>query len=141
MHANAMGAALAAEAAGKQGKFWELHDKLYENIRALSPAEIEGYAKELKLDVARLEKDRDSSAVKDIIDAHGKQASELGVRATPSFFINGRYLAGAQPLEVFKSLVDTEIAKADEVIARGVSRAGVYDELMSTAKPGVGKAP
>lgn len=138
MHANAMGAALAAEAAGKQGKFWELHDKLYENGKALSPADIEGYAKDLGLDMARFKKDRDGAATKALVDADVKQAAVVGARGTPSFFINGRFLSGAQPLESFKTLVDTEIAKADELIARGVPRAGVYDELMSTAKPGAG---
>ncbi|HWB79277.1 MAG TPA: DsbA family protein [Nannocystaceae bacterium] len=139
MHPNAMGAALAAEAAGKQGKFWELHDKLYENRSVLGEADVERYAKELGLDMARFKKDRDSAAVKALVDADVKQAADVGARGTPSFFINGRFLSGAQPLESFKTLVDTEIAKADELIARGVSRAGVYDELMSTAKAGVGK--
>ena len=139
MHANAMGAALAAEAAAKQGKFWELHDKLYENGKALSPGEIEVYAKDLGLDMARFKKDRDSAAVKAVVDADVKQAADVGARGTPAFFINGRFLSGAQPLEAFKTLVDTEIAKADELIARGVPRNGVYDELMSTAKPGVDK--
>ncbi len=139
MHVNAMGAALAAEAAGKQGKFWELHDKLYENGRALSEAEIEGYAKDLGLDMKRFRTDRDAAATKSIVDAHAKQADSLGARGTPSFFINGKYLSGAQPLVTFKAIVDAEIVEADLLIARGVAKRAVYDELMSTAKPGVGR--
>jgi protein-disulfide isomerase len=139
MHANAMAAARAAEAAGKQGKFWEMHDKLYEQAKALAQADLEGYAKDLGLDVARFRRDMDDAGVQSRIDAHVKQSSELGARGTPAFFINGRYLSGAQPLEAFKVIVDGELAKADVLIAGGVARARVYDELMATAKPGVGK--
>jgi protein-disulfide isomerase len=140
-HPNAEHSARAAEAAGKQGKFWEMHDKLYADTKALGISDIEGYAKDLGLDVARFKKDMDSSEVADRIEANKKQARELGAAGTPSFFINGRFLSGAQPKESFKVLIDAELANADGLIAGGTPRASVYDELMKTALvgPGFGK--
>ncbi|MBC8074235.1 MAG: thioredoxin domain-containing protein, partial [Deltaproteobacteria bacterium] len=137
-HPNAMIAARAAEAAGKQGKFWEMHDKLYANPKALAQRDLEGYAKELKLDVSAFRRDMDAKDVQDRIGAHVAQAKQLGASGTPSFFVNGRVLVGAQPLESFKALVDEELAAADAIIAGGVARSAVYDQLMATAKPGVG---
>jgi protein-disulfide isomerase len=137
-HANAMIAARAAEAAGKQGKFWEMHDELYANSKALAQSDLEGYAKKLKLDVAAFRRDMDAKDVQDRIDAHIAQARLLGATGTPSFFVNGRSVVGAQPLASFKAIVDEEIAAADAVIAGGVARSAVYDQLMATAKPGVG---
>jgi protein-disulfide isomerase len=137
-HGNAMIAARAAEAAGKQGKFWEMHDKLYANATALAQRDLEGYAKELKLDVSAFRRDMDAKDVQDRIDAHIAQAKLLGASGTPSFFVNGRVVVGAQPLASFKAIVDEEIVAADAVIAGGVARSAVYDQLMATAKPGVG---
>lgn len=138
MHPRALTAAKAAEAAGKQGKFWEMYGKLFENIKALSDADVEGYAKELKLDIKQWKVDMASTSVKDRIDADKKQAKELGATGTPAFFINGKHLSGAQPIEKFKSAIDAEIVEADKLIAAGTSRAGLYAELMAKATPGVG---
>jgi len=138
MHPQADFAARAAEAAGKQGKFWEMYGKLFENIKALSDAEIEGYAKDLKLDVEQWKVDMASTSTKDRIDADKKQARELGATGTPAFFINGKHLSGAQPLEKFKLAIDAEIVEADKLIAGGTSRTRLYDELMGKAVPGVG---
>ena len=137
-HAQAAPAARAAEAAGKQGKFWEMHDKLYENNKALGDADLEGYAKALGLDLKQFRRDADSKATDERIAADIKQAKELGARGTPSFFVNGKILTGAQPLEKFKEVIDAEIAEADRRIASGVSRASLYADLMATATPGIG---
>jgi hypothetical protein len=115
----------ACEAAGKQGKFWEMYAKLFENTKALSDADVEGYAKELKLDVKQWKVDLASTAIKDRIEADKKQARELGANGTPAFFINGKFLSGAQPLESFKAAIDAEIVEADKLIARGVSKKGL----------------
>lgn len=134
MHAQAELAARAAEAAGKQDKFFEMHDRLYENPKEINDANLEKWAKELKLDVSRFRKDLDSRDVQDRIDAHKAQAATLGARGTPAFFVNGRYLSGAQPFDRFKALIDEEIAEADRTIAAGTAKSGVYDALMATAK-------
>jgi protein-disulfide isomerase len=138
MHPQADFAARACEAAGKQGKFWEMYAKLFENTKALSDADVEGYAKDLKLDVKQWKADMASTSIKDRIEADKKQAKELGATGTPAFFINGKFLSGAQPFESFRTAIDAEIVEADKLLARGVSKKGLYDELMATAKAGVG---
>ena len=140
-HTSADGAARAAEAAGKQGKFWEMHDKLYENIKALGQSDLEGYAKELGLDVPQFRRDMDDATIRARIDADIRQAKELGATGTPSFFINGKYLAGAQPAASFRTIIDAEIVEADRLVAAGTARSGIYDALMATAKPGAGVVP
>ena len=133
-HGQAELAARAAEAAGAQGKFFEMHDRLYENGKTISEENIEAWAKELKLDIGRFRKDMDSKGVQDRIDAHKLQAATLGARGTPAFFVNGRYLSGAQPFDKFKQLIDEERAEADRRIAAGTARSSLYDELMTSAK-------
>ena len=134
MHKEAELAARAAEAAGAQGKFFEMHDLLYENGRAITQEAIEGWAKDLELDLSRFRRDLDSTGVQDRIDAHKLQAATLGARGTPAFFVNGRYLSGAQPFDSFQKLIDEERAEADRRIAAGTARTGLYDELMAIAK-------
>ena len=111
IHPDAQPAAVAAEAAHRQGKFWEMYDKLFANQRDLQPATFKRYAGELGLDVAKFEKDMADPSVKARIDADSKQADDLGVAGTPAFFINGRYLSGAQPYESFQKLVDEQLGK------------------------------
>jgi protein-disulfide isomerase len=112
IHPDAPAAHAAAEAAGRQGKFWEMYDKIFANQRELTPEKFQQYAAELNLDAAQFEKDRNDPAVKAKIDADVKEAEKLGVAGTPAFFINGRYLSGAQPYENFKKLVDEVLAKS-----------------------------
>ena len=111
MHAQARPAHAAAEAAGMQGKFWEMHDKIFADQRNLSPATFEKYATQIGLDVEQYKKDLTSAKLKKRIDGDKSAASALGVTGTPAFFINGRYLSGNQPLASFKRLIDEELAK------------------------------
>jgi protein-disulfide isomerase len=108
-HAKAPEAHAAAEAAHQQGKFWEMHDKIFENQAELSREKYEAYALELGLDVDRFKKDMASLDVKQRIDGDKAEVQKLGVMGTPAFFINGRYLSGAQPFENFKALIDAEL--------------------------------
>jgi protein-disulfide isomerase len=124
-----MGAAIALQAAHRQGKAWQLHDKMFENQQALDPAQIEGYAKEVGLDIARFKKDMDDPKVKQEVLEDQKLANSLGASGTPTFFINGRQLVGAQPFEQFKTVIDEEIQKADELIKKGVPLSKVYEKL------------
>ncbi len=134
MHTQAELAARASEAAGAQGKFWEMHDKLYVLGRAIDEASIDAAARELKLDVKQLHADMGSTKVAERIADHKGQAMALGARGTPAFFINGKYLSGAQPLGSFKSVIDVEMAEADRLIAAGTPAGGVYNRLMDGAK-------
>jgi protein-disulfide isomerase len=111
MHPKAPAAAAAAEAAHRQGKFWEMHDMIFADQRAMSPEKYLEYAKKLGLDVDRFKKDMDSAEVRQRIQADAAEAARLGVTGTPAFFINGRFVSGAQPYETFKSMIDQELGR------------------------------
>ncbi len=112
-HANAKNAAFAAEAAGKQGKFWEMHDMIFENQNTWSESKtagdiFAGYAKTLGLNMEQFEKDRDSQPVKEKVESDLSGGVKAGVNATPFFFLNGKRI---QPTsyENFKSLLNQAI--------------------------------
>jgi protein-disulfide isomerase len=109
IHAAAPGAAAAAVAAQRQGKFWQMHDLLFENQRNLNRETYLKLAGELGLDTDRFEKDLDDPAVKDRVAQDLAQANALQVGGTPGFFINGRFLSGAQPFAAFKAVIDEEL--------------------------------
>jgi protein-disulfide isomerase len=133
-HKQARPAAIAAEAAGEQGKFWEMHDKLFENQRDLTEANFIAWAGQLGLDVKRFERDLASASLGDRVDRHQRQANDLGARGTPAFFVNGRFLSGAQPLESFRALIDEEKKKAEANVAAGTPRRSVYGETIAGGK-------
>lgn len=111
IHDKAPRAHAASEAAHRQGAFWEMHDKIFANPRELNDEAYVRYATELGLDVDRFKQDLDSKDVKDRIDRDTGQAAKVGVTGTPSFFINGRFLSGAQPFGAFKRLIDEELER------------------------------
>ena len=111
MHAKAPAAHAAAEAAHRQGKFWEMHDRIFAEQASLTEEQYVKYAGEIGLDVERFKTDLSSAQVKARVDADAREASTLGVTGTPAFFVNGRFLSGAQPFAAFKQLIDQEIAK------------------------------
>jgi protein-disulfide isomerase len=94
-HEHALMAAQAAEAAGLQGRFWEMHDKLYENQKTWSEARditplFVGYAKDLGLDTDRFMKDLNGEQVAQRVFQDGKRSHALNVQSTPTFFVNGK---------------------------------------------------
>ena len=111
IHPKAPAAHAAAEAAHQQGRFWEMHDKIFANQRTMSQAAYEQYAQQIGLDVDRFKKDSSSATVKRRVDGDAAEAARLGVTGTPAFFINGRYLSGAQPFESFKRIIDQELER------------------------------
>jgi protein-disulfide isomerase len=106
IHPEARAAHSAAEAAHRQGKFWAMHDRIFQNQQDLRVETLEGYAKQIGLDMDRYRKDVVSDDVKKRIDGDLEQAGKLGVSGTPAFFINGRNLSGAQPFPNFKRMID-----------------------------------
>ncbi len=122
-----MGAAIAFQAAHRQGKAWQLHDKMFENQKALDPPSIEKYAREIfGLDITRFLKDIDDPSVKLEVLADQKVGNDAGASGTPTLFINGREAVGAQPFEKLQPIIDDEIKKADALIATGTKLADVY---------------
>jgi protein-disulfide isomerase len=110
-HQNAPKAAEAAHCAGEQGKYWEMHAKLFANQRALEVPSLKGYAKDLKLDQAKFDKCLDSGATAATVEESKKAGNELGVSGTPAFFVNGVLISGAQPFDAFKEIIDVELAQ------------------------------
>lgn len=133
LHPKARDASKAAVAAAKQGKFWEYHEKLF--LRRLdSIQQFEELAGELGLDVAKFRADYDSEAVGQQLAADQKLADQYGVNGTPAFFINGRYLSGAQTFMSFDEVVRERLAEAQQLVANGTAPSEVYATLMSKAK-------
>lgn len=112
MHEHARLAAKASVAAERQGRFWEYHDILLQHRDALTRADLEKYAATAKLDVARFARDLDDPAVEARVAADEREADRLGVKGTPTTFVNGQKITGAQPLNVFQSAVDKLQVKA-----------------------------
>ncbi len=110
-HKQAMPAAKAAVAAGNQGKFWEMHDKIFENYRGLNADFYAKAAGEIDgLDVEKFKADMDSPKTQALIVEEMKEAGTVGVRGTPTFFINGKKPTG-RSFEQWKSIIAAEIKK------------------------------
>lgn len=90
VHPHALHAALAAEAAGAQGKFWPMHDLLFENQQHLKPQQLRGYAERLELDMARFDSEMQQELYLQRIREETEDGKRSGVRATPTFFVNGK---------------------------------------------------
>lgn len=105
-HQQALPAAKAALAANNQGKFWEMHDKLFDNQQKLNPAYYEEVAKELKLDLEKFKKDMASPEVAKQIDEDKEIAAKNEIQGTPGFFVNGVAVKGAYPFDHFKMIID-----------------------------------
>lgn len=120
IHQNAQAASRAAEAAAKQGKFWEMHDLLFEQQSSWSQSTaaysiFEGYAKQLSLDTTKFKQDYQSSEVNDIINADYNEGVRLKVDSTPAFFLQGKRLDNPpQDLAGFSKLIDQAIKDASK---------------------------
>ncbi len=133
IHRKARAAAKAALAAHRQGKFWEMHDVLFER-HAGELDEFEVEAEKLGLDVAKFAEDFADPSLEAQIAEDEALATKFGSRGTPAFFINGRFISGAQPYSAFDALVNEEIEKAKARIEAGVDRAEYYATLMAEAE-------
>ncbi len=134
IHPRARPAAIAAEAAHRQGKFWEMHDKLFANAKALTDENFVTWAGELGLDVERFKRDLADPALGARITAQQKQGATLGAQGTPSFFINGRYVRGLPNTKALHQLIDAEMKEADALLAKGVAPAKIYDAVIAEGK-------
>jgi protein-disulfide isomerase len=110
-HPNAGLAALAAAAAGEQGKFWEFHDKIFSNQDKMTRAQYVEYAKQLGLNVPRFEASINAAKGKPTIDADAAEGKSVGVTGTPAFFVNGHFLSGARPFNDFAQVINGELSR------------------------------
>ena len=147
---NAMAGALASCAAARQNKFEPMETKLWEAFaqRTLDLTEVDqgngpqkcyemaegcpivvGFAKGIGLDVNRFKADMKGACVK-VVNDDIRELQTFALGATPSFFVNGRYLSGAQPTASFEALIDEELAKATAAVKKGVARARFYQTVI-----------
>jgi protein-disulfide isomerase len=112
IHPLARQAAEAARCADEQGKFWSYHDKLYASSPKLTTEDLKSYAKEVGLDSSAFDTCVASGKYKSLVQKDLAEGEKLGLTGTPAFFINGREISGAQPLEAFAAVIDEELARA-----------------------------
>ena len=109
-HDYARKAAIAAVAAGKQGKFWEVHEKLFANQNELSDTKIGAIAGEIGLDMERFNKDLKDPAIASIIDKDMKDGQQANIPGTPAVFVNGKLL-NQRSLQGFQQAIEVELKK------------------------------
>ena len=110
-HPDAHLASQASLAAAEQGKFWEYHDKLFENQQQLKREHLEKYAKELDLDMSKFKKALDSGEFKDEVDADVKLGEEVAVSGTPTMFLNGKRVSNPTSADVISKEIDEALSK------------------------------
>ena len=118
-HPEAIVASVAAQCAADQGKYWQYHDKLFreqdnrgQDVIRFKVADLKKWGADLRLDVAAFNQCLDSGRYKDEVAKDYADGEGIGIRGTPTFFINGRFIGGAQPYPVFKKVIDEELAKS-----------------------------
>jgi protein-disulfide isomerase len=112
IHRQAQLAAEAARCSGDQGKFWEYHDTLYAKAPKLAADDLKAYAKDMSLDTAKFDQCLTSGKYKALVQKDLSEGAQLGITGTPTFFINGREISGAQPVEAFAAIIDEELGQS-----------------------------
>lgn len=143
LHQNAFAAHRAAEAASKQGKFWEMYDKIFENadpnaatgwVVSNAPSSyFDRYAKEIGLNMEQYKKDFASSEVNKAVNADMAAGNKLDVQGTPTFFVNGKKVTISNTYEDFKKVLDAELKKQTTGEGEGATSSGSQEQ--STEKP------
>jgi protein-disulfide isomerase len=108
-HKFAWPAAIAALAANRQGKFWELHDQLYENYNRLSEQKIRELAQQVGLDMEKFDKDMKDPELKALVERDFQEGARAGVRGIPTIFVNGRMLRN-RSFQGFQAAIEKELA-------------------------------
>ncbi|WP_437626386.1 DsbA family protein [Sorangium sp. So ce1151] len=129
-------AELAMEARAQKGEkgFWDAYDLLWKNQQKLNDEDLLGYAKELGLDVEKVKAAIATKKHGASIAADQELADDLQASGTPHFFINGRRLVGAQPIDKFKTIVDEELKKSEGLLAKGIAPKDLYAEIIKDGK-------
>jgi predicted DsbA family dithiol-disulfide isomerase len=135
MHGWARPAALAALAADDEGKFAALHERLFALKGALSDASMQAAEVASGLDPSRMDMERAAPR----LARSQALAAQLGVHGTPTFFIDGRHVVGAQPFETFREVIDERLGAAKALVANGTPRRDVYAAMTSSGAARVTK--
>jgi protein-disulfide isomerase len=110
-HPQAPKAAEAAHCAGVQGRYWEMHDRIFANQQAMEVPALKAHASALGLDTATFDECLDSGRFGEAIAGDMDLGEKLGVQSTPTVYVNGRAVIGAQPFEYFQAVIDEELAR------------------------------
>ena len=110
IHPLAFRASEAAECAHDQGRFWEYNEAMFDSTERLVPETLIALAGDVDMDVAVFSQCLTSGSKRDVVVGDIQAGQSLGVRGTPTFFINGKLLSGARPLDVFRKVIDAELA-------------------------------
>ncbi len=110
-HQNAQKAAEASECAKDQGKFWEMHDKLFTDGVAGGVGSFKQFARDLGLNGETFNTCLDTNAKRGEVQKDFQDGQRAGVQGTPGFFVNGQEVSGAQPFQVFQQIIEAELAK------------------------------
>ncbi len=147
-HQQAPGASKLAMAAGEQGKFWEMHDLLFQNQKELKGKTDDqlkewgaGLGKQLGLDANKLKADFDKPEFQKQIDADMALGKELAVRGTPHFFVNGERVKGAQPATAFEAIIKRQLEEAKGMLQGGVSKDQLYAKMVDKNYKGAEAQP
>jgi len=128
----------AACAAAKQGKFAPMYEAIFtkgfQQNRELGRDKMLELARSLRLKMRKFKADMDSQECKDRVINDQAAMAKIGVRGTPAFFINGRFLSGAQPVDRFTTVIDEELAKATQAIAAGTPQKRYYESIVAAGK-------
>ncbi|MGI6395397.1 MAG: DsbA family protein [bacterium] len=130
-HKFAKPAALASIAAQKQGKFWEYYAKLFDELKNINEENLVKWASELNLDMEQFEKDRNSEKAGKILQDDISQGMNFGVRGTPTLFINGKRIVGANNTKI-EELIISQIAEGEKLKAKGMK--DVYSEIVKNGE-------
>ena len=114
--------------------FWKLHDALFESQPKLEDSDLEALLKQLALPVSALKAAQNDKKLRERLDRALDEVSDFAVRGTPNFFINGRRVEGARPLEDFTTVIDEQRERARSLLASGAPRAKLYAELVKDGK-------
>ncbi len=110
-HPKAKPAHIAAMAAKEQGKFWEMHDRIFEHQSEMSEEHLAAYAKEIGLNMDQFKKSLNNTEYQKEMEQNIAEGRQLGVTGTPTFFVNGKRLVGAKPFEAFVEIIEEELKK------------------------------
>jgi len=142
-HKRAKEASSAAIAAQNQDKFWEMYSLLFSKQKEWTKDPdftkwLENEAKTLNLDIERYNADKSSKKTEELIASGIKYASGLGATGTPAMFINGRFIGGALPIAPIKTVIDEELARANDLSSKtGLKGNDLYNEIIKEGKPAV----
>jgi protein-disulfide isomerase len=126
LHRNAENAAVAALAAQRQGKFWEMHDLLFAHQDALDPDGLSARAREAGLDMKRYAKDYADPALRRRVQDETRRAARLGANGTPSFLVNGKISVGWASWAALRGQVEQELNAANGLVKQGTKLPAVH---------------